>query len=197
MKAIIAAAGLMGAATGGASATTYDFTGGNMPAGGYTLDCAAGGVANSGECYVTSNNAGLGVNGVIDINPGEIDSFPLGSYETLIVNFLWDVILDSFTLGNFNTFWDFGDDDYEYSIDNGLTFLSGNGVNPNYVGLQVSSLMIRASSSSFWTDGLGNDEFTLARIQVSSVPLPAGGLLLAGAIGGLGMMRRRKAKKAA
>lgn len=46
-------------------------------------------------------------------------------------------------------------------------------------------------------DSVGNPDFALARLDVAPVPLPAGVLLLGGALGGLGFMRRRAAKKAA
>ena len=43
----------------------------------------------------------------------------------------------------------------------------------------------------------GNVDGQLASIEVSAVPVPAAGLLLLGAMGGLAGLRRRKAKKAA
>ena len=41
-------------------------------------------------------------------------------------------------------------------------------------------------------DAIGNPDFALAGLEVSEVPLPAGILLLGGALGGLGLARRKK-----
>ncbi|MCR8726785.1 VPLPA-CTERM sorting domain-containing protein [Frigidibacter sp. ROC022] len=45
--------------------------------------------------------------------------------------------------------------------------------------------------------GLGTSASSGATFTLAAVPLPAGGLLLIGALGGLGALKRRKAKKAA
>lgn len=48
---------------------------------------------------------------------------------------------------------------------------------------------------TFWAgegnDGLGEPDFALAGVTVAPIPLPASALLLLGAVGGLGVMRRR------
>lgn len=41
-------------------------------------------------------------------------------------------------------------------------------------------------------DNAGRPDFALAGVEISSVPLPAAGLLLAGALGGLGLAKRRR-----
>lgn len=72
---------------------------------------------------------------------------------------------------------------------NSLTALTSNPVGVN----NVTSFTIRASGTLFQDGVLGNDEFSLKSVNVASVPLPAAGLLLLGAIAGLSALRRRKA----
>lgn len=43
-------------------------------------------------------------------------------------------------------------------------------------------------------DNVGVADYALAGVQIAPIPLPAGALLLGTALGGLGLMRRRKAK---
>jgi len=177
-------------ATGGAKAVTYDFSGSANPAGPFTLGCQVGGFLNSG-CSVTQNAAGLGVNGMPDTNPGNIDSFPIASFETLIVSFTQPFMLQSFLLGNFNT-----GDDYEYAL-NGGAFSNVINVNPNNVNALVTSLAIRASSFR-WADLLAPDSFTLKSFTgYAAVPVPAGLPLLAAGLGALGFLGWRKKRSAA
>ncbi|MCR8725240.1 VPLPA-CTERM sorting domain-containing protein [Frigidibacter sp. ROC022] len=195
IKAWHAAAGLFAAAAGGANAatTTYDF--GNPDTGPFSASCSVAGIVNA-NCSVTQTSNGLGVDGNPDlIDPDQIDGFPVFSAETLTITFNYAVNLVEFTLGLLD-----GYDDYELSINGGSFSHFGPGVsNPIVVGQNyVSSFSIRASGELKKEDWyVGNDAFTLRSMTVASVPLPAGGLLLVGALGGLGALRRRKAKKAA
>jgi hypothetical protein len=68
------------------------------------------------------------------------------------------------------------------SFSNGLSAVINNLVSRNF----VNTLTIRASGTSV----LVQDDFKPASIMV--VPVPAAGLLLVGALGGLAALRRRK-----
>jgi len=155
---------------------------------------------------VTSSAIGLGIR-----SPGdetreqaegleEIDGFPLGTTETLTVSFSDLVFLRNIVFSNVDP-----DDDFEFAV-NGNTIFS-----PVPAGLfsttfgdrvfqvlgEVRSFTIRVSGDAA-TDGSGDDGFgirsvTIEPSEVSAVPLPAGGLLLLGGLGGLMVLRRRKA----
>lgn len=188
------AAGLAMATAGGA--TTINFgTGGNGNAAGgsagaltYTTSCSATGIINYGGCAVTQTADGLGVNGMPDTQPTQIDGFPIFSQETLTITFSWAVNLLDFSLGLLDR-----NDDLEWAINGGPFTHIGPGLNnPIAVGLNyVTSFSVRASGQIF-ADGLGNDDFTLASANVAPVPVPAAGLLLAGAVGGLAALRRKR-----
>lgn len=184
-KSIIAGALLLAMSTAGASASTvtYNFSGGANPSGPFTLGCSVGGLLNSG-CTVTYNAQGLGVNGVPDTQPGQIDDWPF-SFEALVVSFTNAVKLESFRLGSFNA----GNPDYdkyEYSL-NGGSYTSYLTANPAVIGQVVTSFAVKAVGGSLFNP----NDFTLKSFTVSSVPLPAGALLLASAMGGLALLRRR------
>lgn len=197
-------------AAGAASAATYnfDYTGFETNASGPTLSCDALGLLNgiltNAECSVTYNAAGLGVNGKPDLRPqrGSIDGYTLFSSERLTFTFATDMIWNSITLGG----WD-EDDDLRLTYDgNTDTYGPGGNSTINLGGVTSRFLTVTAYGEPgvdgidcefvcFNLDGK-YDIFTVASINVSdvaAVPLPAAGLLLVGAIGGLAAIRRRKA----
>ena len=192
---------------GAASAATYnfDYTGSEQNASGPTLSCDALGILNYAGCTVTYNAAGLGVDGKPDLpsQVGSIDGFVLGSSERLTFTFATDMIWNSITLGG----WD-ANDDLRLTYDGGTTTYGPGGDSTiALLGVTSKFLTVTAYGEPF-VDGdlfclLGcrnpdryYDIFTVASINVSdvaAVPLPAAGLLLVGAIGGLAAFRRRKA----
>jgi hypothetical protein len=195
----IALAAFVAAAAGTASAATYDYTGSQTNPGGPALSCEALGILND-SCSVTFNADGLGVNGRPDTSPGLIDGFPLFSSERLTLDFGIDTIWNSITLGR----WD-RDDDLRLIFDGGeATYGPGESNGTITLGGIVSRFLTITAYGQLGQDGLcffcGDpelkyDKFTVASVDVSEiapVPLPAAGLLLAGALGGLAAMRRRK-----
>ena len=196
---IFASAVALTVSAGAASAVTYDYTGGNTNPGGPDLYCDAFGILNTG-CAVTYNADGLGVNGfgfgsIPDTTPDQIDGFPLGSSERLIIDFGVKTIWNGITFGR----WD-GVDDLRLIWDTGTLVWGPNA--PSFIdlgGVISKSLTVVAYGQPpaclfcSWPDGLGNDKFTVASIDVSAVPLPAAGWLLVAGLGGLAALRRKKA----
>lgn len=199
----VAAAVAVAALASGAQAATYVFsssTGSDLgvsevfsAVGGPDVTAWAGssGLLNDGLATLTQNGNGLGVNGRFDLNPSQIDGFPVGSSEFITFTFARAVNLLTVFFRNVDR-----NDQFDYSI-NGGDFVNSvtigtdtNSFDFNREG--VETLVIRASGTLF-TDGAGNDDFSIRKIEVTAVPLPAGGLLLLGALGGLAALRRRKA----
>lgn len=187
MKALISAVALSLAA-GTASAAVYDYTGSQNP-GGPALSCSAFGFLNN-SCSVTYNPAGLGVNGSPDTQPDQIDGNPILSGERLTFDFGYNVTWNTLTFGN----WD-RNDDAQFSFADSLTSTWGpNAGSSANLGNVVSQYMTVTAFGVPFADRLGNDSFSVASIEVSSVPVPAAGLMLLMGLGGIaGMRRRRKA----
>ncbi|MEH6405014.1 MAG: hypothetical protein V7750_16675 [Sneathiella sp.] len=179
------------------AATTFNFGAGpdrslvssfNMSSGGLDLTVSAGRFSNSGSVTpggrVGTNNNGLGVDrGRFD--GGQVDG-ALGN-DVAIFNFNQDVKFESVTFSN----WD-NNDQYTFFVgdplqNQGFNFLSGYDLAAqNYI---ASMFGIGAHDS--------NDNFRIASISVSAVPLPTSVLLFGGALLGLGWLSRRKVKAAA
>lgn len=197
---VAAAVALSALLAGGAQAATYNLDGSGGNLGSSSVFTAAGGPAMSATAGygivglgVTSSlvqgSNGLGVTHVLDTNAGQVDGSPLGTSEYVTFNFGWAVKLLSFGLAGVD-----GNDNYDISINgglftNGLAAAMSNLVGVNY----VTSFTVRASGTLFQDGFLGNDEFSIKSVNVAAVPVPAAGLLLLGALGGLAALRRRKA----
>jgi hypothetical protein len=64
-------------------------------------------------------------------------------------------------------------------------------------GLAVGTFKLVGTKFTFWVDGGHNDDVgrpdaALAALEIAPVPLPAGGLLIASALGGLALVRRKR-----
>lgn len=195
-KRLFASLGLaagLALSSGAAQAATIDFTGGNTGAAqGVSTSCEALGIFNA-SCSVTYNNAGLGVDGNPDFQPGQIDGSPIFSSERLTLSFAQDMVWNNITFGR----WD-NNDDARLTFDGGTFQYTGNNPVVDLGGAVSSFLTVTAYGNPLGGDcagffcSSGNDSFTVASIDVAPVPLPAaGGFLLAG-LGGLALMRRRK-----
>ncbi len=133
--------------------------------------------------------SGLGVTRFLDGNPTQVDGSPLLTSEYITFSFAWAVKLLSFDLLGIDS-----NDNYDISINGGGFVNSLIALTSNPVGINnVTSFTVRASGTLFQDGFPGNDEFSLKSVNVASVPLPAAGLLLLGALGGLSALRRRKA----
>lgn len=195
LKTLVAASAVMlslGAGSASAATFTYDYTGGATNASGPSLGCAAGGLLNVG-CSVTFNSDGLGVYGAPDTQPDQIDGNPIFSSETLRFDFGFDRSWDSILFGR----WD-SNDDLTVTWDGGSATWGPGVAALLELGGIVSSFLEITATGTFWADGFisGNDSFTAAQINVSSVPVPAALPLMAGGLGLLGLVGRRRKRSA-
>lgn len=185
----------LGAASAPAATITFDFTG--QRGSGQTYSQTVGGLtllvdgARYGRTFnifgnsrVTWNGNGLGArSGATDTNSA-LD----GSGFNEILTFLFSQVVKIETI----TF----DAIARRSRADGF-------VNGSYVGTATVPVSYDASGNSFLADlyGLGArtdaSSFRISSITVSTVPLPAAGLLLVSALGVMGLMRRRRSAVAA
>jgi hypothetical protein len=180
------------------SATTINFaTGGNGNASGgsvgalsYSTAAAATGYLNQDGAAVTQSSHGLGVDGMPDSQPTKIDNRP--GTETLTITFSWAVNLLNISLGFLDSL-----DNVYIATNNTAEAHYGPGLtNPITIGENyVTWFSIRAKEVGARV--YGSDIFTLASANIASVPVPAAGFLLMGALGGLAALRRRKTLNAA
>lgn len=190
-RAAVVAAPMIFAGSGAMAATTFDLTGSpaseapsysfsadgiNMTATGFT-DLVFSGLQ---QTDVTQDTTGLGVTRFFDTDSdldGQVDEFLVFTFDQTVKFFTilfedvdpnddWDLFVDSGS-----GFAQVADE----NTDNPYSFSAGTNGNRVAIG----------------ADG-GNDSFRVSSITVAAVPLPAAGLLMLGALGGLIGLRRRK-----
>jgi hypothetical protein len=203
---LVLAAGLSVTASG-ASAVIYDFNNDgpdnltSIDFGAFSVTASAGGILNV-SASVSQTSGGLGVNGSPDLQPGQMDGAPLGSWERLTFDFGQMVEFTGLTLSLFDA-----DDEYNVYVDGNLV---GTSNSASWAGsVMLSSFAIEAVGDAAEGDGVvfaglrmipRFDDFRVSSISyelsnlnnVVSTPLPASALLLIGALGGLALIRRRK-----
>lgn len=130
---------------------------------------------------VTQTADGLGVGSFPDTS-GEIDGFILR--DALILTFDQLVKLTEAAFGDVQR-----NDDWDIYIDNGSGSFSQLADDSTDNPFQFGDSLVKRIA--FGADGL-DDDFRVKSLTVSAVPLPAGGLLLIGAVGGLAALRRRR-----
>jgi len=171
---------------------------------GITVDASA--TTRDGDpasAYLDRGNAGLGVcSGTITAtyqcdpaNDDNIGTSPGGAndnydnYETLVLDFSQEISLTSLTLRDSNhNLLNTNDEIWIYNATLGYAAYF-------YVG--VSNLLDWGIGSTWWFEmALAPNhtptEFYISAINVSPVPVPAGGLLLLTALGGMAAARRRR-----
>lgn len=129
---------------------------------------------------VTKNNEGLGVGedfGIFGSISSDIDGL-IDDLITFTFSQAVDLSTMAFSLVD-------ADDDFDLFID-GVLVSEEN----NIASLAAGTFGI-GTSFSIGADAI-TDDFRIASIEVSAVPLPASALLLLAGIGGLGALRRRK-----
>lgn len=206
LKSIATAAALALATAGGANAAiTFDLTGSpassapsyTFTESGLSVEATAKreGLFGPVSVDVTQDADGLGAtwDGIFtsDSDPN-LDSFV---YEILTFSFTPNVKLGSVAFSLF----DVPGDDYTLKV-NGVEIASGVNDNPyNFGWVEAGSFSIQAVFGDDPTletlSGL-YDSFRVQSITVAAVPVPAAGLMLVGALGGMAAYRRRQKKAA-
>ena len=208
-KIFAASAALTFAGALSASAALIDFTDTDS----YTLtaDGASGTTAGVGwtitpsESGLNASEAGAGPLGPL---AGENDGLGIGDDEITtpdqFVTITFDKVVELTRVWvlDFFTAVD-GSDAEEVDVfaglgDSGTPITSFTASTPAGIGPGIGAFSTSFFGTTFTfapngaNDGEGFADFALAGIEFSEIPLPAGVLLLAGALGGLGLMRRRK-----
>lgn len=191
MKLFGAAAVALGLSFGPASAVTLDLTNSGVFSGnqgqsltfsevltGIDLDIT-GERGSSSNITLRFGANGLGVRGVpANDDSGNIDGSD--EVETLVFTFSDQVVLNGLVFGNNQS-----NDEFDLFVDGIEVITNGETTAVPGLGLTGTTFGIRADQA--------NDNFRLASVTVAAVPLPMPILLLASGLGGLILLRRKKA----
>jgi len=198
------------ALTGAASAAQLSFSGTGftaaLPAGtggktGFDLSASTGlSVGDNVTVFNSANPGGVqtGLPGMIKVEylgseaGNENAAFELTSGLTALFNNRTSSIGDIASFIDDGGFIDFlfRDISDNQSIENGNT-----GIAPAGLSIAFSSISANGRSViALFGDGEGDSDYDDIAIRISTVPVPAAGLLLLTAIGGLGFAKRRKRK---
>ena len=204
---IAAAFALFGSA---ASAAVFDFaTLANSGEGVWSLSAVSGGWTQGGitvyasatggaDAYLDAGFgsplklAGLGVCKIWDTTTGQCipnsdDNVQIG--ETLILSFSTKVQIDQIVLRDA--------EHVLFVLNDTINFVGQNASGLYTVG--IGNPFLTFGQGTLWSFNIGGRtprDFYIASITVSAVPLPAGGLLLLTALGGIAAVRRRKTRAA-
>lgn len=220
-KTAMAAALMLGLGVGTASATTLDLIGftdnvsgekaveGNfagdtiydatyipiaMTLRGYSGSMATGITGSSPYAYLDRNQAGAGVCKVLSgtqCSPSNDDNLTSG--EILGVSFAQSLFIESFSFRGEAHPNDpaFGVNDmFDLSLDGGITWMTLNLINAKTGSVAINATVKAGTEILF---AFNNQQYYLSAANVSAVPVPASGILLLSALGGLvAIVRRRR-----
>lgn len=217
-KILMAAAALMLIGTAAQAATTFDFTNGSRSQTSGTLNYSADGInlaVSSARYYNPSGSRPLGAHDYGDIgqsngnglyiqwgsndNTHQIDGS--GKDEVALFQFSQDVKLESVSF-NYNSSHDqfafFFDNNGDGKLYNNQGDLINSSLNANPTDTYAFLGALLKTGDLFGIGAIAsNDDFKIASITVSAVPLPAGLPLYGAGLAVLGFVGWRKKQKAA
>lgn len=206
-----ALAAVLASAATAASAGTLDFTAAPVATSG-TVDGVGYAITTTGGAFNTTTYDGgtpLPTNSFdlafdldgAGVGDDEISSLMNGS-QSIVVTFDRSVMLQGFAFLDLFEDDDHNDDDIDeigvLTVDGGDVFeIFANQMVGTGAGYAELTELSKIGTEFAFTvrdgnDSVGQPDAALAALQVAAIPVPAAGILLVGALGGLGAMRRRR-----